>query len=337
MLCLLLGTVSFESKIFSGSPELRDLHKYKQFLTAEEQLFLDKEVNELCELVDNYQVSRDRDLPEEFWLKCKETGIFGLMIAKEYGGKAFSHNLHSQVLQKISSRSGDAAATVAVPNSLGPAELIMHYGTQQQKDYFLPRLASGELIPCFALTAPHSGSDAASSIEAEGTVVVRDGVLGILASFNKRYITLAPVAGVFGVTFQLKDPSGLLNGCGSEGLTAVLLERDHPGLEAGPRHDPLQASFMNGTVRGKVSCPSLLSLCLLARQANPDSQDVFVPMTSVIGGQSRCGFGWNMIVECLSVGRAVSLPASASGGARAAVLATGGGLPGDNNMHCTCS
>ena len=130
----------------------------------------------------------------------------------------------------------------------------MHYGTQEQKEYFLPRLAGGELIPCFALTAPHSGSDAASSIEAEGTVIVRDGVMGILASFNKRYITLAPVAGVFGITFQLKDPSGLLKGTGSEGLTAVLLERNHPGLDVGPRHDPLLASFMNGIVRGKASC-----------------------------------------------------------------------------------
>jgi acyl-CoA dehydrogenase len=185
----------------------------------------------------------------------------------------------------------------------GPGELLMHYGTQAQKDYFLPQLARGELIPCFALTTPQSGSDAASSIGAEGVVFKGEGGrLSVRASFDKRYITLAPVAGVFGVTFALRDPEGLLGGRGGEGLSCALLERDHPGLEAGHRHDPLGASFMNGTVRGK---------------------DVVMDMDSIIGGQDQCGKGWGMIVECLSVGRAVSLPASGAGAARLAVLAGG--------------
>lgn len=225
-----------------------------------------------------------------------------MIIPKQYGGKGFSAHGHSQVVQKISTRSGSAAGTVTVPNSLGPGELLMRYGTEEQKNYFLPRLASGDLIPCFGLTAPHSGSDAASMSEAYGEVVERNGQLGIVASFNKRYITLAPVAGVVGLAFALKDPKGLLKGKGNEGITIALLERDHPGLEMGRRHDPLVASFMNGPVTGK---------------------DVFIPMKSIIGGQERCGFGWNMLMDCLAEGRSVSLPASAIGAAKLAVNAVG--------------
>jgi acyl-CoA dehydrogenase len=178
----------------------------------------------------------------------------------------------------------------------------MRYGTEEQKNYYLPKLAKGDLIPCFGLTAPHSGSDAASMSEAYGEVVERDGKLGIVASFNKRYITLAPVAGVVGLAFNLKDPKGLLKGEGHEGITIALLERDHPGLEMGPRHDPLAAAFMNGTVQGK---------------------DVFIPMDKLIGGQKRAGFGWNMLMDCLAEGRSISLPASAVGGAKLAVNAVG--------------
>ena len=225
-----------------------------------------------------------------------------MIIPKEYGGKGFSAHGHSQVVQIISTRSGSAAGTITVPNSLGPGELLMRYGTDEQKNYFLPQLAKGELIPCFGLTAPHSGSDAASMSEAYGEVVERDGKLGIVASFNKRYITLAPVAGVVGLAFQLKDPNKLLKGSGNEGITIALLERDHPGLNMGRRHDPLVASFMNGTVTGK---------------------DVFIPMDKIIGGQKRCGFGWNMLMDCLAEGRSVSLPASAVGGAKLAVNAVG--------------
>lgn len=264
--------------------------------------FLDKEVHELCEILDDHTITETRDMPEEFWNRCKKQGFFGMIIPKQYGGKGFSAHGHSQVVQKISTRCGSAAGTVTVPNSLGPGELLMRYGTEEQKDYFLPRLASGDLIPCFGLTAPHSGSDAASMSEAFGEVVERNGQLGIVASFNKRYITLAPVAGVVGLAFNLKDPNGLLKGTGNEGITIALLERDHPGLNMGRRHDPLVASFMNGTVTGK---------------------DVFIPMKSIIGGQTRCGFGWNMLMDCLAEGRSVSLPASAVGAAKASLNGVG--------------
>ena len=225
-----------------------------------------------------------------------------MIIPKEYGGKGFSAHGHSQVIMKLSTRCSSAAATCAVPNSLGPGELLMRYGTEEQKKYFLPQLASGKLIPCFGLTAPHSGSDAASMHEAYGEVVERDGQLGIVASFNKRYITLAPIAGVVGLAFNIKDPKGLLKGKGHEGITIALLERDHPGVEMGRRHDPLMAAFMNGPVTGK---------------------DVYIPMTSIIGGQERCGFGWNMLMDCLAEGRSVSLPASAVGAAKTAVSMVG--------------
>ena len=264
--------------------------------------FLDKEVHELCELIDDHKVTEDRDFPEEFWNRCKKQGFFGMIIPKQYGGKGFSAHGHSQVVQMISTRSGSASGTITVPNSLGPGELLMRYGTEEQKNYFLPRLAAGELVPCFGLTAPHSGSDAASMSEAFGEVVERNGQIGIVASFNKRYITLAPIAGVVGLAFSLKDPNKLLKGEGNEGITIALLERDHPGLNMGKRHDPLVASFMNGTVTG---------------------EDVFIPMKSIIGGQKRCGFGWNMLMDCLAEGRSISLPASAVGAAKMSVNAIG--------------
>ncbi len=270
---------------------------YLQFIA-----FINNEVQELCEILDDHKITEDRDFPQEFWDRCKKQGFFGMIIPKQFGGKGFSAHGHSQVVQMISTRSNSAAGTVTVPNSLGPGELLMRYGTEDQKNYFLPRLAKGELIPCFGLTAPHSGSDAASMHEAFGEVVEKDGQVGIVASFNKRYITLAPVAGVVGLAFMLKDPKGLLKGNGHEGITIALLERDHTGLQMGRRHDPLVASFMNGTVTGK---------------------DVFIPMDKIIGGQKRCGFGWNMLMDCLAEGRSVSLPASAVGGAKLAVNAVG--------------
>jgi alkylation response protein AidB-like acyl-CoA dehydrogenase len=296
------GTVGFDKDIFTGNPSLLDLKKYQIKNSAEEQSFLDNEVQEMCEMLDDHQITEERDFPEEFWTRCKQQGFFGMIIPKEYGGKGWGGHGHSQVVQKLSTRSASAAATVTVPNSLGPGELLMRYGTDEQKNYFLPKLAKGELIPCFGLTAPHSGSDAASMSEAYGEVVKRDGEIGIIASFNKRYITLAPVAGVVGLAFQLNDPNNLLQGKGSEGITIALLERDHPGLEMGDRHDPLVASFMNGTVKG---------------------ENVFIPMDKLIGGQERAGFGWNMLMDCLAEGRSVSLPASAVGGAKLAVNAVG--------------
>ena len=298
------GTVGFDRNIFKGNASLSDLSKYQLWKgsSAEEQHFLDNEVNELCEILDDYKVTEERDLPEEFWKRCKSQGFFSMIIPKQYGGKGFSAHGHSQVVQKISTRCTSAAATVTVPNSLGPGELLMRYGTEDQKNYFLPRLSKGDLIPCFGLTSPHSGSDAASMSEAYGEVIEKDGKLGIIASFNKRYITLAPVAGVVGLAFLLKDPKNLLKGTGHTGITIALLERDHPGLVMGLRHDPLAASFMNGPVQGK---------------------DVFIPMTAIIGGQTRCGFGWNMLMDCLAEGRSVSLPASAVGGAKLAVHGVG--------------
>ena len=208
----------------------------------------------------------------------------------------------SSVLAKLGSHCFDANATVAVPNSLGPGELLVRYGTDEQRGYFLPRLADGTLIPCFGLTGPHSGSDATSLIGSDGIVEERDGVLGVRATFDKRYITLAPVAGVVGIGLDLKDPNGLLKGQGGEGFTVALLERGHEGLNMGPRHMPLNASFMNGTVTGK---------------------DVWIPMHSVLGGQQRCGFGWHMFVECLAEGRGVSLPAGAMGAARTVCAGVG--------------
>lgn len=222
------GTVGFDRNIYSGNPALEDLKNYSVKLSPEEQAFVDKEVKELCEILNDYQITNDRDFSEEFWTRCRKQGFFGMIIPKQYGGKGFSAHAHSQVVQMISTRSGSASATVTVPNSLGPGELLVRYGTDEQKNYFLPKLAAGDLIPCFGLTAPHSGSDAASMHEAYGEVVERNGQLGIVASFNKRYITLAPVAGVVGLAFTLKDPKGLLKGKGNEGPTIALLERDHP-------------------------------------------------------------------------------------------------------------
>lgn len=296
------GTVGFDRIIFSGSPSLKDLKDYDVKLSKEEQEYLDKVVRPLCEELDDYQISKDRDLPDVFWETCKKKGLFGMMIPKEFGGLGFSGHMHSQVVQLIGSRSPNASATVTVPNSLGPAELLVRYGTKEQKDHFLPKLAKGDLIPCFGLTAPHSGSDAASMIGSDGVLVEKDGKVGIVASFKKRYITLAPVAGVVGLALNLKDPNNLLKGKGEPGITIVLLERDHPGLKVGKRHDPLNAAFMNGPVEG---------------------EDVFIPLSAVIGGQERIGFGWNMLMECLAEGRAVSLPGSSVGAAKLALNAVG--------------
>ena len=249
----------------------------------------------LCSIIDDYTVVQNADLPPQAWDYMRKEGFFAMKIPKEWGGKGFSTAAVSAVLCKLGSRCSDANATVAVPNSLGPGELLVRYGTPEQQQYFLPRLASGQLIPCFGLTGPHSGSDATSLIGSYGTVEERDGVLGVVATFRKRYITLAPVAGVVGVGLDLRDPNGLLKGKGAEGFTVALLERDHEGLRMGPRHVPLTSAFMNGTVEG---------------------DDVWIPMDHLLGGQERCGYGWKMFVECLAEGRGVSLPAGSASAAR---------------------
>jgi len=297
------GTIGFDRDIFTGSPSLKKLvDTYKPKTSAEEQAFLDNEVSTLCSILDDHDVVSNKDFSLEAWDYMRSNKFFGMKIPKEWGGLGFSTQAVSMVLAKIATQCFDANATVAVPNSLGPGELLVRYGTQDQKEYFLPRLADGTLIPCFGLTGPHSGSDATSLIESDCIVEERNGELGVRATFKKRYITLAPVAGVVGLGLNLADPNNLLKGKGEEGFTVALLERHHEGLRMGPRHIPLSAAFMNGTVEG---------------------EDVWIPMTSILGGQERCGYGWHMFVECLAEGRGVSLPAGSVGAARTVATAVG--------------
>lgn len=285
------GDVWLEKDIFTGELDWEKLDKVKTELSSEEQAFLRNETEMLCAMLDAWKISQDNDLPAEVWTYLKENGFFGLVIAKEYGGKGFSARAHSDIVMKIASRSGVAAVTVMVPNSLGPGELLQYYGTEEQKKYYLPRLAKGIDIPCFALTEPEAGSDA-TSIKSEAIVVNQEingkTVLGLMLTLDKRWITLSPVATLIGLAVKLKDPEGLLQGVGSEGITCVLISRDVEHLEIGNRHLPANQPFMNGTIRGK---------------------DIFVPITNIIGGQEQAGRGWQMLVECLSIGRSISLPA----------------------------
>jgi len=299
------GTIGFDRDIFSGSPSLQHLvETYQPKLSKEEQSFLDNQVSTLCSLLNDHNVSLRKDFTKEAWDYMRDEKFFAMKIPKEFGGLEFSTTAVSCVLAKLASQCFDANATVAVPNSLGPGELLVRYGTDEQKSYFLPRLASGQLIPCFGLTSPHSGSDATSLVGSD-CIVERDaltGELGVRATFKKRYITLAPIAGVVGLGLNLKDPNGLLDGVGSEGFTVALLERDHPGLRMGSRHMPLNAAFMNGTVEG---------------------EDVWIPASMILGGQKCCGLGWKMFVECLAEGRGVSLPAGSIGAAKTVASAVG--------------
>lgn len=299
------GDTWIEQDVFRGVIDWDKLAEIKTELSAEEQSFLDNETQTLCSMVHEWDIEQMHDLPESVWAYVKEQGFLGLVIPKEYGGKGFSARAHSDVVMKISSRSGVAAVTVMVPNSLGPGELLVHYGTEEQKEYYLPRLATGIDIPCFALTEPQAGSDA-TSIQSEALVVKQKvkgkTVLGLSITLNKRWITLAPVATLIGMALNLRDPEGLLKGEGSEGITCVLVARDTPGLEIGNRHLPIQQPFMNGTIRG---------------------QDIFVPITQIIGGQINAGRGWEMLVECLSIGRSISLPALSVGTSSIAYLTTG--------------
>ncbi len=284
----------FEQDIFQGKPDFNKLHSLKKFeLTAEEKSFLDNETTELCKLIDDWKINyQDKDLSVEAWKYMRKKGFLGLVIGKEYGGKGFSAAAHSEVVMKLATKSVTAAITVMVPNSLGPGELLVHYGTDEQKDHYLPRLASGQEIPCFALTGPTAGSDA-TSLPDYGIVCHEEfngkKTLGIkLKNINKRYITLAPIATLVGLAFQLQDPDGLLGETGNEGITCALLPYDHKGLEIGRRGFPLGQAFMNGYIKAK---------------------DVFIPIDWIIGGQKMAGEGWRMLVECLSIGRAISLPA----------------------------
>lgn len=299
------GDVWLEKDIFTGELDWEKLVNVKTELSAEEQSFLDNETQTLCLMLNEWEISQEQDLPANVWAYLKENGFFGLVIAKEYGGKGFSARAHSDIVMKIASRSGVAAVTVMVPNSLGPGELLQHYGTEEQKQHYLPRLAKGIDIPCFALTEPEAGSDA-TAIKSEAVVVNKkiNGkmVLGLMLTLNKRWITLSPVATLIGLAVKLKDPDGLLQGVGSEGITCVLISRDAEHLEIGNRHLPASQPFMNGTIRGK---------------------DIFVPITNIIGGQEQAGRGWQMLVECLSIGRSISLPALGAASSSISYLTTG--------------
>ncbi|WP_298188253.1 acyl-CoA dehydrogenase [uncultured Pseudomonas sp.] len=300
------GTVWWDGELFSGRPDWDTLLAYpKAQLTEEEQAFIDGPTEALCAMVSDWQIGQEMDLPAEAWAHIKEHGFFALIIPKEYGGKGFSAYAHSQVAMKLATRSGDLASTVMVPNSLGPAELLLHYGTDEQRKHYLPRLASGEDIPCFALTGPLAGSDAGAMPD---TGIICKGqwqgeeVIGLRLNWEKRYITLSPVATLLGLAFKAYDPEHLLGEEEDLGISLALVPTDTAGVEIGRRHLPLGAAFMNGPNSGK---------------------DVFIPLDYLIGGQEMLGKGWMMLMNCLSVGRSISLPAVGTGAAKFTSLTTG--------------
>ncbi len=301
------GTVWWDAELFSGNPRWHRLHEFpKPKLSAEEQAFLDGPTQALCRMTNDWQITHElADLPAEIWEFLKENRFFAMIIEKKYGGLAFSAYAQSCVLQKLSGVSSVLASTVGVPNSLGPAELLQAYGLPEQKDYYLPRLARGEEIPCFALTGPEAGSDASAmpdiGIVCRGLWEGQE-VLGIKVTWNKRYITLAPVATVLGLAFRLYDPKGLLGREENIGITCALVPTKTPGVQIGRRHFPLNQPFQNGPTSGK---------------------DVFIPIDFVIGGQAMVGQGWRMLMECLSVGRGITLPSTATGMLKTLCLATG--------------
>ncbi|NHV09793.1 acyl-CoA dehydrogenase [Cronobacter turicensis] len=301
------GTTWWEGDLFRGNPDWQKLHNYPQpKLTAEEQAFIDGPVEEACRMANDFQITHEMaDLPPELWAFLKEHRFFAMIIKKEYGGLEFSAYAQSRVLQKLSGVSGILAITVGVPNSLGPGELLQHYGTEAQKNHYLPRLARGVEIPCFALTSPEAGSDA-GAIPDTGVVCMGEWqgeqVLGMRLTWNKRYITLAPIATVLGLAFKLSDPDRLLGGEQELGITCALIPTNTPGVEIGRRHFPLNVPFQNGPTRGN---------------------DIFVPIDYIIGGPKMAGQGWRMLVECLSVGRGITLPSNSTGSLKSIALATG--------------
>jgi acyl-CoA dehydrogenase len=301
------GTVWWDGDIFSGKPDWNKLHAVAQpRLSAEEKAFLEGPCEEVCAMVDEWQINHvDADMSDEIWQYLKDNKFFAMIIEKRFGGLEFSAYAQSRVLQKLAGVSAVLSSTVGVPNSLGPGELLQHYGTKEQQDYYLPRLAVGDEIPCFALTSPEAGSDAGSipdrGVVCKGTFDGEE-VLGMRLTFNKRYITLAPVATVIGLAFKLYDPEGLLGETEDLGITCALIPRETEGLDVGRRHFPLNVPFHNGPVRG---------------------EDIFVPLSYIIGGEKMAGKGWRMLMECLSVGRVITLPSSAAGGAKSIALATG--------------
>ncbi|KPZ60049.1 Acyl-coenzyme A dehydrogenase [Pseudoalteromonas sp. P1-13-1a] len=301
------GTTWWEADLFCGNPDWKKLHQYPvPKLTIEEQAFIDGPVEVVCSMLDDWEATHElTDLPQDVWQYLKDNKFFAMIIKKEYGGLEFSAFAQSCVLQKLTSKSTLLSSIVGVPNSLGPGELLQHYGTEDQKNHYLPRLAQGQEIPCFALTSPEAGSDA-SSIPDYGVVCKGqwngEEVVGISLTWNKRYITLAPVATVLGLAFKLQDPDGLLSDNKEPGITCALIPTNTPGVEIGRRHFPLNVPFQNGPTRGK---------------------DIFVPLDYIIGGPEMAGQGWRMLVECLSVGRAITLPSNSAGGIKTIATATG--------------
>ncbi len=302
------GTVWWDGELFSGEPDWNKLLALpKCGLQPHEQAFLDNEVEQLCAMLDDWDITHNRaDLPPQVWQFIREKGFFGMIIPKRYGGLEFSAQAHSAVVAKVASRSGTAAVTVMVPNSLGPAELLLHYGTEAQKDQYLQRLAQGKEVPCFALTGPFAGSDAGAipdyGIVCHGEFSGKENVLGVRLTWEKRYITLAPSATLLGLAFKLHDPDHLLGGEVNRGITLALIPADTPGVQLGRRHFPLNSAFLNGPTQGG---------------------DVFIPMDYIIGGTSRVGQGWRMLMECLAAGRSISLPASSIGGMKVAARSCG--------------
>lgn len=285
------GTSWWEKELFMGAPNWETFNSYPYpKLSLEEQAFLDNEVETLCSMLDEWEIHEQKALPDHVWQYIKEHGFLGLIIPKEYGGRAFSSFAQSRVMSKIASRSLTTAVSCMVPNSLGPGELLLHYGTEEQKNRYLPGLARGEEIPCFGLTSPEAGSDA-GAIPDTGVVCYGQfegqEVLGLRMNFSKRWITLAPIATVVGLAFKMYDPDHLLGDQTEYGITCALLPASHEGVIVGPRHNP-GPPFMNGTVEGK---------------------DVFIPLDWIIGGVKNAGKGWRMLMECLAVGRGISLPA----------------------------
>ncbi|MDQ6986675.1 MAG: acyl-CoA dehydrogenase, partial [Mariprofundaceae bacterium] len=301
------GSVWWDAQLFSGKPDWNTLlDQPTPQLSAAEQAFVDGPVEELCAMLDDWKINHELcDLPPEVWTFIRKNGFFGMIIPKAYGGLEFSAQAHSAVVMKVSSRSIAAAVTVMVPNSLGPGQLLLNYGTDAQKNHYLPRLASGDDIPCFALTSQWAGSDAAAMRDT-GMVCKREfagkETVGILLNWEKRYITLAPVATVLGLAFKLYDPDHLLGEKESRGITLALIPTDTAGIDIGKRHLPLGQAFQNGPVSGR---------------------DVFIPLDWIIGGIEYAGQGWRMLMECLADGRAISLPSLSSGASKVCSRAAG--------------
>ena len=302
------GTVWWDGDLFSGNPDWKKLLAYpKPTLTHEEQAFVDGPVEEVCAMLNDWQITHELyDLPPPVWQFIKDHGFLGMIIPKKYGGLGFTALAHSTVVTKLTTRSGTAAVSVMVPNSLGPAELLLHYGTDAQKDYYLPRLAKGLEMPCFALTSPEAGSDAGGipdfGIVCRGEWEGKPDVLGIRLTWEKRYITLGPIATLLGLAFRLYDTDHLLGSRDNVGITLALIPTKTPGVHIGRRHLPLNAVFMNGPNWGK---------------------DVFIPMEYIIGGVDYVGQGWKMLMNCLAAGRSISLPANGTGIAKMCALTTG--------------